>query len=664
MTLFNKIVSKGLAPLKRIAIVLIPMLVALHSPQTLANAERAENFVLLDQDGDAHELYYLRDSSAIVLIVHGNGCQIVSSNLQAYRDLRDAYANKGVEVMMINSNSQDTRQSIAADAQEWGIDFPILNDRTQIVGQSLNLKRTGEVLVIDPRTWSIVYRGPIDDRVSYERQKRAAKNHYVKDTLDALLDGETLEAKRVNSPGCIINYLAESEQVADYSTTIAPMLIENCVACHIEGGIAPWAMSEYNMVRGFAPMMREVIRAKRMPPWHADPEIGHWANASGLSDQDTRTLISWIEAGAPRGEGDDPLTKVPPINQQWTLGEPDLVLDIPAFEIPANGVVDYQFPVVKNPLDKGVWIVAAAIIPGDPKAVHHILAGSSEKPIVEEKVESIFENFILTYAPGNEASAMPEGTGVYVPAGGVYQFQMHYTPYGKKAVDRSKIGLYFADEPPANFYREHVIVNPRIAIQPNADRHEESAYMDFAHDATIHALFPHAHYRGRSSEFEVVYSDGRSEVILSVPNYDFNWQRTYQLSKPLKVPAGTRLIHRTIYDNSAKNLGNPDPQETVYWGLQSEQEMLYGSVGYSWTNETTDQPIHNPVLAEATQMVGFMDKDLDGVVSKAEMSERMLKGIGPAFVKLDQNADGGLNAQEMELLLRSQSSAEPSSSGK
>jgi hypothetical protein len=382
--------------------------------------------------------------------------------------------------------------------------------------------------------------------------------------------------------------------------------------------------------------------------------VGHWANDVGLSDQETRTLIDWIEAGAPRGEGEDPLKKVPALDNQWALGEPDLILEIPAFEVPADGVVDYQFPNIANPLDKDVWVVAAAIIPGDSKVVHHILAGSSEKTFVGEGTESIFDNFIMGYAPGNEAFKMPQGTGVFVPKGGMYQFQMHYTPYGKTSVDKSKMGLYFSETPPDNFYRQHVILNPALSIPPEAESHEEKAYFDFSNNATIHALTPHSHYRGRSSEFELEYPDGSTEVILSVPNYDFNWQRTYTLKESKKVPAGTRIMHRTIYNNSAKNKSNPNSQEHVRWGLQSAQEMLYGSMGYYWTDETTAKPIHDHLLNETSQMMGFIDQNMDGIASKAEMPKRMLAGIGDNWEKLDGDADGGLNLTEMMMMMKSQ----------
>lgn len=631
--------------------VLSALIILLLSNTAAADELTVDNFLLIDHQGKAQELYYHSDDKAVVIVAQGNGCQIVRSNLEDLKAIRKDYTDQGVEILMLNANLQDSRAKIVAESEEWGNDFAIMKDRTQLIARSLKLSRTGEVLVIDPRNWQVVYRGPLSDRVDFERQKNKADKHYVRDTLDALIAGKNVTPSTIRAPGCIINYDDIDPAKISYSETITPILKENCIACHVQGGIAPWAMSEYAMIKGFAPMIREVVRTKRMPPWHADPEIGHWRNEVGMSDEDTKTLITWIEAGAPRGEGDDPLKQILPRENVWTLGEPDLILDIPAFEIPASGTVDYQYPTIPNPYDKDVWVIAAEVIPGDPKAVHHILAGSSNKQL-EGRLSEIFENFILTYAPGNEASSMPAGTGVFVAKGGVYQFQMHYTPYGKKTVDRSQIGLHFSDKPPANFYREQVIVNYELAIPANTERHEEKAYFIFDKDAEIHSLFPHSHYRGISSTFEIQYPDGKVETILSVPNYDFNWQRTYQFTDPKRIPAGSKVIHRTIYNNSAKNRGNPAPNEIVYWGLQSEQEMLYGSVGYSWVDERTDKPIHNPERSDLFQLFGLMDHDFDGKVAKSELTRGLTRAVGDNFDKFDASKDGLLDLNELAGMLQ------------
>jgi hypothetical protein len=615
-----------------------------------ATVKKADNFVLIDHQGKAQELYYHRDAKAVVIMVHGNGCQIVRSNLDEFKQLRDDYQKLDVEFLMINANRQDTRQAIKDEALEWGVDMPILQDSVQLVAASLDLVRTGEVLVIQPGSWNIVYRGALSDRVDYERQKAKSTKRYVKDALDAVLADKPIKLAQVVSPGCIINFDDVPSEIS-YSETIAPILKRNCVACHVDGGIAPWAMSQYAMIKGFAPMIREVLRTKRMPPWHADPQIGHWANDQAISEQDLKSLIHWIEDGAPRGEGEDPLLEVPVLESSWTLGEPDLIIDIPAYEVPASGIVDYKFPAVANPLDKDVWIVAAAIIPGDPNAVHHILAGSSARLELDDDVGDIFENFILTYAPGNASGHMPQGTGVFVPKGGVYQFQLHYTPYGKKTTDRSKLGLYFADTPPKNFLREQVMANQSISIPANADRHEEHAYFDFWEDATIYTFFPHSHYRGRSSDFKLIYPDGTTETILSVPNYDFNWQRSYRLAEPKQVPAGTRILHSTIYDNSSKNLGNPDPSAVVTWGLQSEEEMLYGSMSYSWDNETSSKPINKPGLNRILQIMGAWDQDMDSKVSPSELPNRMQSKVGDNWAKFDLD-NNGLDLKELGEMLK------------
>ncbi|MCZ6855031.1 MAG: hypothetical protein O7G86_14055, partial [Gammaproteobacteria bacterium] len=359
-----------------------------------------------------------------------------------------------------------------------------------------------------------------------------------------------------------------------------------------------------------------------------------------------------IEAGAPRGDGPDPLESVKPASTRWPLGEPDLVVDIPGFEVPASGVVDYQFPFAKNPLDRGVWIKAATVLPGDRSVVHHVLAGSSESDKPPGREENLFENYIIGYAPGAESFIMPEGTGVYVPPGGYYLFQLHYTPTGKAVMDESKLGLYFADGKPENFLRHNVVMNPAIKIPANAKHHEEMSYFEFYQDAVLYTVFPHSHYRGKSSTFEVLYPDGRREMILSVPDYNFNWQRGYDFVEPMSLPAGTKLIHRTVYDNSAENPANPDAGKEITWGLQSWDEMLYGAFSYRWAEETTDAPIHDRRRARTTQWVGFLDKNMDGKLVWSELPRSLKKRLLQGFKMVDRDGDGGLNVDEMMNMTR------------
>lgn len=618
-----------------------------------ADDRYVNNFALLDQNGAHHELYYYEDVPAIAVMIQGNGCPIVRQNWSDYKAVRDAYEDKGIKFFMLNANMQDDRESILEEATKLKVDMPILDDTTQLVAESLGVTRTAEVLVINPSDWSILYRGPVNNRVGYGQQRAEATEHYLTEALDAALAGETVATPVRQPKGCIVNLpetkMADAHANISYSETIAPMLAENCAMCHQEGGIGPWAMTDYGMIEGFAPMIREVVLTKRMPPWSADPEIGEYHNDRSLSLEDQKTLVHWIEAGAPRGDGPDPLAERVIDATEWPLGKPDLVVEVPAFTVPASGVIDYQFPTVLNPLDRDVWVKAVTVVPGDATVVHHALVGSSEeitKP-GEGNYSDVFDNYLIGYVPGAESYEYPQDTGVLVKAGGEFRFQMHYTASGIESTDKTKLGLYFYDKPPTYPLRQQVALDLRLGIPPNAADHTEQAYFEFDRPATIYMLFPHSHYRGKSSTFEVVYPDGKTDLILSVPKYDFNWQHTYSIKEPVSVPAGARLIHRTQYDNSARNLANPEPERTVPWGLQSADEMLYGSFMFRWTDETADNILHDPLQFQLRQFYGFADKDMDGKLAREEMWGRLAQAWDAGRMKqADRDGDGALSFAE------------------
>ena len=575
----------------------------------LAPGDRVDNFRLLDHQGASHELYYYADARAIVLMVQGNGCPIVRNAMPDFREIRNAYASENIRFLLINSNPQDTRATIAREADDFGYDVPILVDETQLIGESLGLIRTAEVLVIEPRSWTLAYRGSLNDRsVAYERQQAEPGTHYLRDALDSMLDGKPVAVAQTDALGCLINFgKHEARTQISYAATIAPILAEKCVPCHRPGGIGPWAMTSYDMVRGFSPMMREVIRTRRMPPWHADPAFGHFANDRSLSDEQTTTLVHWIEAGSPRGDGPDPLATAVHRAPQWRLGEPDLVIDVPAYDVPATGVVDYQYLDAKSPVDHEVWVRAAELLPGDRRALHHVLTRFSA-PSHDGGVDAFDRGARRArggfggYVPGSIAEEMPDGTGVKLPAHANFSFQMHYTPYGKSTTDRSRLGIYFHDSPPKHALDGTVLINFRFRIPPHASDHQDKASFTFERDALLYRLFPHAHFRGKAARFDAVYPDGSDEVLLSVPNYDFNWQTSYVLVEPKRIPAGTKITFTMTWDNSAQNPANPDPGKAVRWGRQSWHEMLFGTLSFRYLGE---DELANGTVAS---MLGTLDK--------------------------------------------------------
>lgn len=553
-----------------------------------APGDRIDNFRLLDQDGASHELYYLSDARAVVLMVQGNGCPIVRETLPVLREIRDRYRARGVEFLLLNANRQDGRDALAREATEFGIDFPILSDDLQLIGEALGVERTAEVFVIDPKTWRLVYRGAVDDRLAYGRQKPTATQHHLVDALDALLAGRPVVVPETAAAGCLIHFperARNAEHAAiSYTTSIAPLLQKQCVACHRAGGVAPWAMSSYEMVQGFAPMIREVIRTRRMPPWHADPHFGTFIGDRSLAPDDAKMLVHWIEAGAPRGTGPDPLAAADTAWPEWTLGKPDLIVEVPAFDVPATGVVDYRYPRLSNPLGRDVWVRAVEIIPGDRAVVHHVLAGLRDPQAPQTEQVAQIAAF-GGYAPGKNAFWYPDDTGVLLRKEASLLFQMHYTPNGKAVRDVTRVGYYFAKEPPAFPLHLTFLMKGSLSIPPNTKAHTETVETVYDRPVMVYTLMPHAHLRGKASRFTAIYPDGRREVLLNVPKYDFGWQTTYVLAEPKVLPAGTRVVFDMTWDNSAQNPANPDPNRTVRWGDQTWDEMNAGWIRFRYVDE-------------------------------------------------------------------------------
>jgi hypothetical protein len=403
-------------------------------------------------------------------------------------------------------------------------------------------------------------------------------------------------------------------------------------------------------------MIREVIRTHRMPPFQPDESVGQWKDDGRLSPDQMKTLVHWIDAGAPRGGGDDPLKKMSLLAApEWPLGKPDQIVEIPTFKVPASGVIDYQYPSVKNVMTEGRWLKASAFVVQDRQAVHHILSGvaPNDTPAGATVASSPFTTLLQGYVPGTGYQKMAQDSGLWVPAGSGLAFQAHYTTYGKATVENTKLGLYFypKGEVPKYPRRTFGIFDFSIEIPAGDGDHKEVAYIEFPKDAVVYAFTPHSHKRGVSANVTIRYPNGKEETLLAMPRYDFNWQWDYVLAKPLNVPAGSKIITHWVYDNSTRNPGNPDANKTIYWGEQSFEEMLAVYIHYHWAGETAKNPRDDyDKLMQANLMLDVMDDNMDGKLSLAELKGgpqspgTMLKKF---FPMVDTNHDGFIDAQEL-----------------
>jgi hypothetical protein len=628
---------------------------AAPTPIATKAVDKVDNFQLTDQTLMAYELYYYKYTPAIVVMTRQNGSAYSTAATAELEKLNAAYKGKNVLFLMLDSNLADSRDAIAAEAAKQGVTLPILVDEQQLVGESMGVQKEGEVFVINPKTWQVAYHGPLDNRfeAAAPNTKAAPTKAYAAQAVDALLAGQPVQTARVDKlPGKAIAFpdRAKAAQFAQisYTKTVAPILEEKCVTCHINGGIGPFALDSYEKVKGFAPMIRETVRTSRMPPYFADPHIGTFKSDQGLTGDQRKTLVHWIEAGAPRGEGADPLIaykdKTAP---DWPtdLGKPDVIVELPAFNVPASGIVEYQNQRVANPFSSDTWLRAIAIKPGDRSVLHHVV--SNHVPDPNQPRSSIPGGSVGSYTPGARPQVMGDNTGAPVPANGKLNFQMHYTTTGKAATDKTEVGFYVLKAPPKYIKRSTVISSSALLIPAGEARHKEVAYLEFPADAYLYTLYPHSHYRGMHVELKAVTPDGKQKMLLALPKYDFNWQRDYDPVEPILVKAGTKLVATWVYDNSVNNKANPDPKRNVTWGEQTPDEMMYFRVNYRWADETTDKP-RNDLQAKLMESrgIGGLDSNLDGVIQAQELVGT-LAPMRPRFAEFDKDKNGSLDKTEV-----------------
>jgi hypothetical protein len=363
--------------------------------------------------------------------------------------------------------------------------------------------------------------------------------------------------------------------------------------------MAPMSLLSYESARPWARAIAEKVANGSMPPWHAAAPAGTFLNERRLTAGERETILQWVKNGAPVG---DPKQLPPPpeFTAGWTIGAPDAVFTMQTeFEVPASGEVPYKYFSIPTNLSEDKWVRAIEISPGAPSVVHHVLAfsrdpnGSSREAAFALRVPQPSNRqtggaaaansrgaLIATTAPGTNAQIFPAGHAMRIKAGSVLTFQVHYTANGKATKDRTSIGFVFSKEPPQHEVHSSSFSNPSFVIPAGDSNHRVDSAIEFLQDVRILAIFPHTHVRGKSWEYRVTNPDGRSEMVLSVPKYDFNWQTYYEFTKALMAPRGTRLEATAHYDNSAANRANPDPASAVRWGDQTWEEMQYTGITF------------------------------------------------------------------------------------
>ena len=389
---------------------------------------------------------------------------------------------------------------------------------------------------------------------------------------------------------------APQQSLVTFSKDVLPVLQKNCQGCHRPGEAAPFSLLTYEEAKPWARAMKEAVLLHKMPPWFADPHVGKFANDPSLSEKEISTLVAWSDQGAPQGDPKDAPVPLQFI-EGWRMPKPDVVIEMPIpFHVPASGTLDLQHIVVPSGFTEDRWVQFAEVRPGNPAVVHHIVVFSREpgskwlkgaKPGVpfipdpkkhkgKKDDDGVPGDGVSGYAPGGRPMQLPPGQAILIKAGSDIVFQMHYTPNGKPATDRTRLGLVFAPGPPKQRVSTLAAYNDDWKIPAGDPHYRVDSVFDLGADVELTGMQPHMHFRGKDFEFRAIYPTGESAVLLKVHDYSFNWQLSYDPIKPILLPKGTRIQCTAYFDNSVNNPNNPDPGREVSWGDQSRDEMMIG----------------------------------------------------------------------------------------
>ena len=549
-----------------------------------------------------------KKTNAIVVVTFSTICPLAKRLVPTLNELQAQYDAEGVQVIALFPNGMDDLRSIAEYAVDTELAIPVFQDDPDSpLHELLGLTTTPGVAVLDTREGfdleKIVYRGQVNGQW-FGGGAGNQKQNYLADALANFVKGEQPEVPETAASGCEIAKAAPRDltayENATYHKDIVPLLQKSCQSCHREGepGAELFAaFDSYEIVASMADVMLSRIENRLMPPWHAstDPHngLGGFEGDVRLSDEEINLFRAWVKNDCPVGEvSDAPPVVQWPDSDAWGIGEPEFVFEMPEpYVVPKERLDEYQYYRVKADFPEDRYIQAIEMRPGNKSIVHHMgaIIGHSSLETTNAN-EALLKLYGLTgdkvkkigdYIPGDpfNARTYPPGYALKLPAHHDLFFEMHYTPTGKEEKpDVSQLGLHWADQEPAHVVETQVFNRKDLRIKPHTQHYEKVSHYQFTTDVLIHALAPHMHYRGKDFTLYKVENYGTEDeqktLVLKIPVYDFNWQRTYEFINPLKLKAGDVLQSVVHFDNSHYNPNNPDPEAAVRFGLLSDQEML------------------------------------------------------------------------------------------
>lgn len=543
----------------------------------------------LDTEGNI----WRSEGKAVAVVVLGTECPIARKSVATLNEMLGDLQANGIELVGVISEPATTREKVATFSKEYGAKFPLILDTSGDWAALLQPRRTPEAFVLTTKG-EIAYRGRIDDSyAAVGKPKAVVTKREMYDAALAVAGGKEVAVKETDAVGCVFeSWKSGSEnRKVTYHRDVAPIMAVNCVSCHKPGEVAPFSLQNYEDVRKRAEMIAEVTASRFMPPWNAAPQDHKFLDERRLTDREIATLKAWVEAGVPEGDKADAIPVAKTGESEWRLGKPDLVVEMPeAFEVPANGRDVYRAFVVPIDLPDDVYVVATEFKPGAPSVVHHALfyldgnGAGRQKAAASNDGKPGYVSFggpgflpsggLGGWAPGSSPGYLPEGVGRPIKKGWELIMQLHYHPDGIARQDKSKMALYFAKKPVEKIAVTFPLANRQIDIPAGEAAYEREMNLTLPRGVELIGLMPHMHMLGKSMKVTAILPSGESVQLIDVPQWDFRWQDQYRYADTLKLPAGTKVQAKAVFDNSADNPANPsNPPKRVRWGEQTTDEM-------------------------------------------------------------------------------------------
>lgn len=587
----------------------------IRQPAALAHGQ-IPDFTLIDHAGEIHRLYTYGDARYVVITAHGNGCPIIQKFTIKLNEMRSKYKDKSVQFLMLNANTEDDRASVMQEASDYGVQLPILLDPSQVIAKTLGFTRTSETVVIDVKSWKIVYRGPINDQLDYGVDKQKARNEYLEDALDNLLAGEKIKNEPPQAKGCLISY-REAKEIS-FKKDIMPILEAKCLRCHFPPTRFPPALKSIASLHSWSAMIRETVVTERMPPFSADPLYGPYANDLSLTAQEKFLLVEWLDRGAPKdaGGGDPLVDYQKPLAKKYEKianSKPLMVvkMDNPAV-IPPRGEVEYKYFPLGGPIPEDMWISSINMISTNPRQLHHVSLMVTPQPLeyYEKEAKAYRDesaiarntdgdipiytlwkmnelnratdphfNRLQVWAAGrSQPSDFGDNAALFLPKGYHLTLESHYMGTGREETEQTTLEFYGSRQQNGKSrVRTLLLSNTEFEIPPNARKHlVVTKPYKITHDMEIRALLAHMHMRGRAIRALLKPPGGELRTVASIPNFYYGWQTGAGVmpKTPIPVPAGSELSAICEFDNSAQNPNNPDPNRLVRFGQTHDRTEM------------------------------------------------------------------------------------------